>query len=324
MKSLQISVDPRMELLSVLQFVSGDHRLSTKECAYKDEAQTWFGAYSEHPAVKFYQSIMGHFCYDAPINSMHFMQFRKELELISEPIPYFYDRSWGKDNWMQFYGGLKDFARDSNFQGFWETHQDYYKSIIEKLEKMLVLFDIPGELESYFGMGFDHYSFISSPLQDGGYGGGQGYGNARNVTCTIGYDPLKQSNWTEFGLRDFLWHEFGHGFVNPIIDSYLNEYEIDEDVFIRIAKDLKEDDRSLYEGAFLQEGVVRAMTHRLAVKYYGQKTGDENREKCETFGYEYIHLLMEALKTYESARDLTNIAFDAYLPTLIKDIVSRM
>jgi hypothetical protein len=271
-----------------------------------------------------YKSIIDHFCYDAPINSMHFMKLDKELVLLTEPLPYFYDRSDGKENWMKFYEGLKDFAKDTNFLAFWEAHQDYYKGIVEKLEIMLAAFDIPNELESYFGMSFNSYAFISSPLQEGGYGGGTPNGNPNEASCTIGYELNKQSNWTELGLRDFLWHEFGHGFVNPLVGVYLEQNEISDDVYSIIVNDLNEENKYLYQSAYFQEGIVRAMTHRLTVKYYGQKVGDEIREKYETFGYAYILNLIEALKTYESIRESNNISFDAYLPRLMEDIVKRV
>ncbi|MDD4232489.1 MAG: hypothetical protein PHU48_07530, partial [Candidatus Cloacimonetes bacterium] len=76
MKKLEILVDPRMELLTALQLAAGDPNINCKSnSSYYQDMLAWFTPYRDHHAVAQYRAINDYFCFDAPINSILFMDF---------------------------------------------------------------------------------------------------------------------------------------------------------------------------------------------------------------------------------------------------------
>jgi hypothetical protein len=305
-----------MELLTALQLVAEDPNIDRSGGVYLDDMKEWFSSYSNHPAVLHYKSINEFFCFDAPVSSMLFTRFDDKLELISEPADYFYQRADGKENWMAFYNGLRDFAHDTNFKEFYRAHQGYYNEVIDKVKAIKANCDPVGELERYINMSSDKYTFIYSPLQTCGYGG-HNLPNNIGVYCTIGFDCEKQDDRAEIGLRIYLWHEFAHYYINPMLDNYLDK---NPDIYEALIKKLVIDEDK-YPFANYYEYFVRAITYKLNAIYYGQKEADGILNWEESDGFIYIRNFIQALSKFEPARDSTQISLKDYFPSLINDVI---
>ena len=54
---LNISIDGRQELISIVQYLGGYFRLNNLELDYKKDVDAYFGTYKNHEAVKLFQKL---------------------------------------------------------------------------------------------------------------------------------------------------------------------------------------------------------------------------------------------------------------------------
>ncbi len=320
MKKMRIVVDPRMELLTALQVLAGDPNISrNSENRYFQDMLAWFTPYQNHDAVSHYKKINVFFSYDAPINSMLYMEFENELRLIHEPSEYLFCRAGSKLNWMEFYASLHDFAMDTGFKEFFKEHCGYYRQILEKVSAINGNCDPATELESYIGLNAKHYTFRFSPLQTCGYGACN-VPQAEHISCTIGFDPYEENNREEICLRVYLWHEFAHGHVNPIIDEYMARNSADWQAFEKLISSLNIDEEKQPD-INIYECFVRALTYKLICRYYNNQEAEGILKWDEEQGFAYIRHFIHALDKYDKARTPMAVNIKEYFPTLIREAI---
>lgn len=322
MKKLKILVDPRMELLTALQLVAGDPNINCiSKSSYYQDMLAWFTPYNDHHAVAQYKAINDFFCFDAPINSMLFMDYNDELSLTCEPSEYLCLRAGSKQNWMDFYQGLQDFARVTDFKRFYEDHSGYYQKAIKKVVAINGACDPATELESYIGLEAEHYTLRFSPLQNCGYAGCNVPENGE-VSCTIGFDQDAEDERAEICLRVYLWHEFAHVFVNPIIDVAISQNTSEWQEFERYISSLNIDSQK-YTDVNSYECFVRAITFKLNNKYYGSEEAEGILKWDEDQGFVYVRQFIKALDKYEMTREKMGVNIKEYFPTLIMEVISK-
>jgi len=320
MKKLKILVDPRMELLTALQLVAGDPNINcNSKSSYYQDMLAWFTPYRDHHAVAQYRAINDYFCFDAPINSMLFMDFHDELSLTCEPSEYLCLRAGSKQNWMDFYKGLQDFARVTAFKRFYDDHSDYYQQAIEKVTAINGACDPATELESYIGLEAEQYTLRFSPLQNCGYAGGN-VPESGDVSCTIGFDHNEENDRAEICLRVYLWHEFAHVFVNPIIDDCMAQNSADWQRFEKYISSLNIDPQK-YPEVNNYETFIRAITYKLNEKYYGINEAEGILKWDEEQGFIHVRHIVKALDNYEIAREKMGVNINEYFPALLKEII---
>jgi hypothetical protein len=59
---------------------------------------------------------------------------------------------------------MEDFAKVSNFQSFYNSHQTYYKGLLVDAKTKLNVNQIQTWLETQFGSKYDKYNLVISPL----------------------------------------------------------------------------------------------------------------------------------------------------------------
>lgn len=321
MKKLKILVDPRMELLTALQLVAGDPNINCiNKSSYYLDMLAWFTPYYEHHAVAQYRAINYHFCFDAPINSMLFMDYNDELSLTCEPSEYLCLRAGSKQNWMDFYKGLQDFTRVTSFKRFYDDHSGYYQQTIEKVIAINGACDPATELESYIGLEAEQYTLRFSPLQNCGYAGCN-VPDFEEVSCTIGFDQDEENDRAEICLRVYLWHEFAHVFVNPIIDECIAQNSADWQRFEKYISSLTIYSQN-YPDLNCYESFVRAITYKLNEKYYGTQEAEGILQWDEEQGFLYVKYFIKALDQYEIAREQMGVNIKDYFPTLLREIIN--
>jgi hypothetical protein len=320
MRKMNIVVDPRMELLTALQLVARDPNIDRSDRKYYQDMTSWFTPYQDHYSVSHYKSINEYFCFDAPINSMLFMEFEGDLKLRCEPPEYFYLRAGGKQSWMEFFAGLQDFARITRFKEFFENHLGYYQQAIAKVNAINGNCDPATELESYIGLSADKYTFIFSPLQTCGYGG-YGVPEIEGVSCTIGFDQEEKNERAEICLRVYLWHEFAHYYINPLLDEYLAANNTVRREFEKFIRDLQIDEVK-YPFVDYYECCVRAITYKLTDMYYGKQESEGILEWDEEQGFMYVRHFVHALNKYDKVRAKQGVNFKEYFPILLGDVIN--
>jgi hypothetical protein len=129
--SIKVVIDPRLELLAVVQHLSGygdRYGLITSfDFPYKKEVAAYFSQYKDQAAVKLFAEMSkAGFSYDAPPNAMLYLSNPPELALHMPFSDYLKERAGGGERLEKFVQALRDFARQSKFIEFFKIHESLY------------------------------------------------------------------------------------------------------------------------------------------------------------------------------------------------------
>ncbi len=324
-KNVNISVDPRIELLGIVQYLSGYEEktglITDYEFGYKTEIDTYFSGYKDHPAVQKFASMSSlGFSFDAPAAAMLYLSNPPELEIIRPFTPYLQRRAWGEDNLKDFVEKLRDFVEKSKFMDFYGAHHELYGTITENVEAKIEGRNYVDILEDYYGMENHSYNIILALLfHPGGFGPRMERDDGRfdiyNICGPHGAEEDVPHFGTEKYFKYLAWHEFSHSFVNPLTSKFHDQVEEYEDL-IRPVKEKMSSQAYPSWPIIVNEHVVRAVTTRLAYIHDGSKEGKRALNKERSRGFIYVPGLLDKLENYENSRDTYPI-FESFYPELL-------
>ena len=304
---LEICIDPRIELINVVENVKSYKEKQLHEPTMQQETSNYFSYHKNHPAVEMMQELktMG-FTYTKP--RWFILSYTNPPELMQlYPLKqtYFYN-DWSPDEakLAEFTQKLKDFYNDTKFGTFFHKHQTDYEKLLNVVSADFEKRDYVKLLEDYFGEKKDRYVFIYSPTSPGG--SGLWIETERKVTVYSimfsGYVPL-------------VLHEFGHSFVNPITDGFREEIDRYQNLFSSIRQDLP----NYYDSWFIvvNEHIIRAFTARVTAMLDGEDAGKKALDNEVSNGFKYIIPIYERLKEYEVNRDKYP-DFHSFFPRIIE------
>ena len=336
---LQFSIDPRMEILSAVQLLA-NYPVVNKDLPYSKEIVNYFESFASHEAVVMTESLLQKhgFSYGDPVIFMlHLSQF-PELEMHIAFTDYLKMRSGGGDNLEQYRKSIKLFAGISHFETFWNTKMQFYNNILDltianigkidltmvNMGEMVLDVDMIKVLEDYFNETHENFNIIISPSFRGGYGPKitDDDGNDKIYACLSTTDMKEDIPYLN-GMRllFYVWHEFGHSYVNPVTDKYSDRVESLNQLFDPIKEDMSKMAYGDWKTC-VNEHVIRAVNIRLYELFLGSQISqlmlkDELRQR-----YIYIEPLIEKLKEFEIKRDKNNVTFTEYYPELLNMLES--
>ncbi|MCD4829453.1 MAG: DUF4932 domain-containing protein [Candidatus Cloacimonetes bacterium] len=328
---LTISVDPRIELLSIIQYFAsheGFDPICAKETEYVERISAFFSGFRNHPAIKFYEKMSASdFSYDAPPNLMMHLSITPKVELIYPLSNYIMERTGGENIVYELIDHLNDFIEETCFMAFYENNQAYYNSVVALITDDLGNNNHIAILEEYYGMEQNSYSVVIAPLFSGNYGSEvNSIDGSKNIFSFQDLSQLRESkriNGTlKYQMLGILWHEFSHSFINPLTKKHLIEVMKYQSLFKDIEKQMKEQAYSTWETC-VNELIIRAVTCRFIIlefndllnndtsKYQGDYFDNEERQ-----GFIYIRALYHKLTRYESNRDKYRTIDEFYIELL--------
>jgi hypothetical protein len=290
---LEICIDPRIELINIVENAKSFKEKQLREPTMQQETSNYFLVYKNHPAVEMMQELkaMG-FTYTKPrlfILGCTNPAELKPLYPLKQTYPY---NDWIPDEGKlaEFTQKLKDFYNDTKFGMFYHKHQVDYERLPGVVSADFEKRDYVKLLEDYFGEKKYRYVFIYSPTTPGGFGSwisSEGKTTAYSIMFS-GYVPL-------------VLHEFGHDFVNPVIDEFKDEINQYENLLPPIQKDLP----SCYNNwlTVVNEHIIRAFTARVETILDGEEAGKRALDNEVSNGFKYVIPIYELLKEYEANRD---------------------
>jgi len=317
---LNITVDPRMELLSAVQVIS-DYPTINRKTSYSDELMKFFAKDTLSNAVIFTTKLATDFgfTYDAPIDLMLRLSQVPDLKLLHPYSERMIERAHGKENLDNYTVTLHDFAIKSHFTEFWNSKKSYYQKIVDYTADDLGDFDPVGKLESYYNESKNSYTVTLSPSFGGGYGIRiPSSNNGLDIFACIDVREMKDNipYYSKRGLSYFLWHEFSHSYVNPLTEKYKTRIKTSSKLFNLLENEMRDISWGSWQNC-IDEHIIRAVYIRLLTLY-----GKENEAKSQlirekSLHYVYIEPLIEKLKQFEIERQTKNITFSNYYPTLL-------
>ena len=323
-RKFSVTIDPRIELLSVVGVLADHQGLTNYDIRYKQEILNHFSDHRDHHAVTFLRGVMARaLASDAyAIVVIHLSQppaLNFESPVNDEG---YITRAFGGDvNIIAFVDGLRDFASDSNFNDFFASNHDFYESLRSETLAKLGNTDYMAVLEQYLGEKQGSYHIILGPLL---HHGGFGPSIVRDEGVTDLFSiigPVRENDGIpDFGdlarLQDVLWHEFAHSFVDPITAAHLESVEKYSALYTPIADQMASAGGYMNWQTTVNEHIIRAITCRLFHSEIGPEAGAKALESERRKGFKYIDAIYSKLLVYEDNR-ATYGSLKSYYPEII-------
>lgn len=317
---LNISIDPRLELLSAVQIAS-DYEFIRRSGAYSKKIADYFGQYKNLKAPVMTNSLLSQygFSYDAPVFLMLYFGQPLALKQRLAYSDYLKKRAGGSKNLEEYRKALKEFSTESDFEKFWHETKPLYNKVLELTVSELGTIDWIGILENYYGKGSVHsHNITISPAFHGGYG-------PRLPSAKGGldiYGCLPTDGWEKDGvpyinltsLAYYMWHEFGHSYINPLGERYESRINSSASLFAPLHEVMSKQAYGTWS-ACVNEHLVRAVHMRLIAMNGSQEEYQKSVNQHISQGFIYLEPLLEKLKEYETQK--SKITFDEFYPRLL-------
>lgn len=314
-ENLTICVDPRIELLMVVQYLSGygekyKGTLVKESTDYSQAINEYFGSYKEHKAVQYFKELSAKkFTYDIPIEGMLYTGDLLDLQnvgIISEKIKL----RIGDREYIEFIRLLNDFAKETNFNSFYEENQAYYKGLVDQVTQTNTWSNKIKEVEKYLKLTGNQYYIVISPLSIGGYG--------IEIEDHIG----ETKNYYYVGGCDLSSKDY-----DKVFDNLIRNMIIDRTVDINLYETYKYADRYNKMNSGIKKQYTSwetcmkhyfetAVNIRLIVRSGGQKQAEELIKSEEAKGFVAMGALCKKLEQYEKASSKYT-SFDEFYPILL-------
>ena len=317
--NLHISIDPRMELLTAVQLISTTSWINRNN-SYSQEVIRYFKSFSLEEVVAQTDYLVKNYTFGAdapPIFMLHLSQVPK-LERQVDFSERLLERGGGTENLEKYRKAIKKFAEISNFAAFWNSRIPLYNQILDMTIAEMDGIDVVKNLEDYYNETQNSYNIILSPSFSGGYGPRIPANNGKQdvyACITTFYEKDGIPYMTMKDLREFVWHEWGHSFVNHLTDKYWDRVNASSKLFEPIAKKMA--GSYPYWHTSVNEHIIRAIQIRLLELH----ADSQQAQKALNYELEnrfiYIEPLIEKLKEFEKQRDEKHITFSEFYPELL-------
>lgn len=226
---LEVSVDPRIELLSAVLNLTLWPELGpwcAGDTDYAHAMKEAFGGMRDHGAVRLLDAmVQDGFTFDAPLRWILHYGPPPTLEPKVPLDPQVLRRAGGEKALAELAAAMRDFARDSRFMAFFEQHRSYFDRLARAYRHAAPEASVPALLESYFGSRRSGYHAIIAPmlgprsyaLRIGGTSAAE-----REILYAIGAPHGQHGGQFEFdpaGIRTALYRDFSRAFTEPAIEA---------------------------------------------------------------------------------------------------------
>lgn len=324
-KRIHVSIDPRIELLSVVLKLSGygnlyPGRISDTPSAYLSNVEQYFSRFSDHETVRYFQSINARISGDLPVTIVLYVSEPPQLGLRTPFDAMIRARVEDESSLKQYVEALRSFAEDTEFANFFCTHQADYAAMVASPEKSIRDGDSIHLLEAYYGSQQRAYYVIFAPLlKTVAFGPRVRWENGTLdpycVFPSLGVADDRITFKEGKALQNRILHEFGHSFVNPLADQYRDELSR----YATLMQNIVYKTGANYGMEWMvcvYEHLVRAVTTRLTHHQFGADAGQQEMLAHERQGFIYIKDLCDKLLQYEGHRD-TYPTFNDFFPELM-------
>lgn len=322
---INVMIDPRMELLAVVQALGTYDQqfdlITNMSFNYKDDIMKYFSNFSKHEAVKQFDTMSrSGFSFDAPPTAMLYLSNPINIEIKQDFNKELKSRAT-KESLNKLAKELKNFAVDTKFQEFFNSHRDFYNSVVEKNAEVMGKSNYISYLEQYYGMKQNSYNIILAPMfHNGGFGPSIENENGLYDLYSIeGPNSLKGNIpmfGDEEGFRYLALHEFSHSFVNSLTEENIAEVNKYKKLYEPIQDKMAKQAYSSWDIS-VNEHIVRAVVARITYINSGSEEYEKVIANEKNRGFLYIDELTKKLEEFEKNRDKYK-NFKEFYPELIK------
>ena len=324
-ETIRISVDPRIELISIVFHLAGNREYN--QCvvkSYNEDIRTHFAGVTSHSVVEFARQLnKDHGIHlNAPMSVAPYIdtdfQFRKSLD----EWPWEVDSRWRKEDLQTFVDDLRDFADTSQFATFFEAHQDLYRTTVERMRELTNRYSLEKWINGFFGSDGETQLNLVVSLINGPNNYATRYqdGCGSEYYSIIGITSCDDSGLPVIGKdkMHIVAHEFSHSYANPIVEKNLDKLQsAGERIYPLVSKALE---RQAYGSwtSMMYESVTRACEASFLKTCVGEESHKDFIEREKQKGaFIWIEHMARLAQTYEESRDRYP-TFESYFPEFIE------
>lgn len=207
---VKAEINPNVELAEILLYLADAQEKTVQYVEnnpYCRAISAYFSPFRDHPAVRITRRL---------VYSENFIH-RKPLRAVLTLEDILSDREHRLYEWA---GAMREFVSDAAFDSFLKSQSAYYEWILQTVNRNH-LDEWIHFIEAYFRQKPDVFKLIICPLA-GNYGfvlpGPEG-NTAYTVQCLPLYDEAGDPSWPFDFFAKGIAHEYGHCFVNPVVEA---------------------------------------------------------------------------------------------------------
>ncbi|MFC1597257.1 DUF4932 domain-containing protein [Planctomycetota bacterium] len=324
---LQVQVDPRVELLSIIFCFAGDYVYNIGQVeSYSNDVQEHFGPFRNHSVVKLARELRNRrtMSADGPMSmAVHVEDALTLKEIVPfDQKPEHLDGRWTVDEARDFLEAARQFIKDAKFEDFIKEHQPLYRTTESRLEALLASHTHLEWFDELFGKRLEaSYTVVPAPLN-----GRANYGVAcrtadgkESLYCILGVWQTDDDGMPQFlhtGVSGIVVHEFCHSYTNRFVDQYEAQLEpAGRKIFPHVATAMKKQGYHRWK-SMMCESLVRACTVRYVERYSGGPAALKVVWSEKGRQFLWIGEPSKLLAEYETHRDQYP-TFDSFMPRIV-------
>lgn len=309
---IQVSVDPRVELMSIIFHLAGHKEYNEGYIeSYNKDVENHFSEYRRHPVVKLASKLRRKrgISYNAPmalaIHITDIIKLEERTPFNSNPIGL--DKRWKINEAREFLEKARKFIKETDFDKFNKSHQPLYNEIKNRMKKVLITEVNLTWFDNFFGAKPGANFHVILAMVNGGscYGVRIRIKDSEDLYCILGVWMFDEDGIPQFdkSVIPTVIHEFCHSYCNPLVDAHSTELEVvGKRIYLSVRKKMK---RMAYGNwlSMMYESLVRASVVRYLMTNEGSEVVKKHVYQEISKGFLWMKELTELLGEYESHRD---------------------
>lgn len=258
---IEVGVDARIELFSVLERLAGRPEYGVAATPYAHAVDEWFGPYVDDPAVvTFGELISSHgIGYDAAMTLA--AQLDENLVPVRPlaPLPEGLDRRWEGVDLASVLDEVTAFASTTRFDEFMASQHEYVSAVDDAFRLFVGSRPILDWFDAVFGArdsaGYHVVPGLLTGLMSFGVRAGD------EIYAIMSLETPDEAGMPALGLltEEYLVHELAHSYVNPVVAQHGDRFDGPSPALDAAALVMEQQAYGTRE-VVVQESIVRALT----------------------------------------------------------------
>lgn len=306
--AVEIRVDPRVELLSIVFRIAGAEEYQRGRVgSYSADVDAHFGRFTDHVAVRkvgFLRREYG-ISHDAVIKlAVHAddaVSWRESVPLTEVDT---LGNRWQPVEAAAFLEDLRSFARTSGFGAFFDQHRELFDTTEKRFAEQLTVADL-GWLDDFFGVSGGSLRVVPGMLTGrASYGATVPEDPGASRYAIVGVEKVDDSGLPVFdrAVVETAVHELCHSYLHPILKQHAADlHQAGEALYL---SQMPKMEMQAYRSGYtvMNETLTRASTHRFLVAKASPEEVDRDLAYNRSRGFVWIEEVSRWLEDYESDR----------------------